>query len=297
MVRIKRLEIKGFRAFGAQPQMLDFSGPMAVVWGPNSQGKTSLAEAIEFLLTGKTVRRELVASAKREFAEALRNAHLPLSEDVVVAAEIEDAQGQVHRIERRLIRDYTGRDPCQSELTIDGNLADDLTCIGIRLSQPPLEASVLMPHTLRYVVSADPQQRTEYFKAILEVSDLEEIRGAIVDAKNQLVEPISDVSPVYERCRSNPQFGHKLALLETESPSRKLVENLLSEALEQILSGHSQVPPGLDARVSLAKELLKRQREQTFPLDDLALRSEPSWRQGPMSGDPGSIPSGKDRSR
>ena len=107
MVRIKRLEIKGFRAFGAQPQMLDFSGPMAVVWGPNSQGKTSLAEAIEFLLTGKTVRRELVASAKREFAEALRNAHLPLSEDVVVAAEIEDAQGQVHRIERRLIRDYT----------------------------------------------------------------------------------------------------------------------------------------------------------------------------------------------
>ncbi|HHT85847.1 MAG TPA: AAA family ATPase [Firmicutes bacterium] len=281
MVRIKRLEIKGFRAFGAQPQMLDFSGPMAVVWGPNSQGKTSLAEAIEFLLTGKTVRRELVASAKREFAEALRNAHLPLSEDVVVAAEIEDAQGQVHRIERRLIRDYTGRDPCQSELTIDGNLADDLTCIGIRLSQPPLEASVLMPHTLRYVVSADPQQRTEYFKAILEVSDLEEIRGAIVDAKNQLVEPISDVSPVYERCRSNPQFGHKLALLETESPSRKLVENLLSEALEQILSGHSQVPPGLDARVSLAKELLKRQREQTFPLDDLALRSEPSWEARP----------------
>jgi len=68
MPQIKRLQIKGFRAFGSQPQVLEFRGPMAVVSGPNSQGKTSLAEAIEFLLTGKTVRRELLASAKREFA-------------------------------------------------------------------------------------------------------------------------------------------------------------------------------------------------------------------------------------
>ncbi len=89
MPRIKRLEIKGFRAFGSQAQVLEFRGPMAVVWGPNSQGKASVAEAIEFLLTGKTVRRELVASAKREFAEALRNAHLPESEEVRVSAEPE----------------------------------------------------------------------------------------------------------------------------------------------------------------------------------------------------------------
>jgi len=277
MVRVKRLEIKGFRAFGAQPQVLEFQGPMAVVWGANSQGKTSLAEAIEFLLTGKTVRRELVASAKREFAEALRNAHLPPAEKVIVAAEIEDAQGRVHRVERCLVRDYTGRDSCQSELIVDGNLADDLTSLGIRLSQPPLEAPVLMPHTLRYVVSADPQKRADYFKALLEVSDLEEIRNAITEAKSRLPEPTSDISSTYERCRSNPQFGRELALVESSSPSREVVENALSEALGRILSGDEQVPPELDAQLSAAKDLLSRQRARTFPIDDLAPGHEPSW--------------------
>jgi len=277
MAKIRRLEVKGFRAFGAQSRLLEFGGPMAVIWGPNSQGKTSLAEAIEFLLTGKTVRRELVASAKREFAEALRNAHLPQGEEVVVAAEIEDAQGHLHRIERRLVRDYTGRDPCQSELKVDGEPADDLTNLGIRLSQPPLEAPVLMPHTLRYVVSAEPQKRTEYFKALLEVSDLEEIRNAIADAKNRLREPTSDVSSIYERCRSNAQFSSELATLEEAPASRKTVEIALGKALERILAGDGEIADDLNARLSAAQERLRRQRAQAFPIDDLISHTEPSW--------------------
>jgi hypothetical protein len=278
MPRIKRLEIRGFRAFGAQPQVLEFRGPMAVIWGPNSQGKTSLAEAIEFLLTGKTVRREFVASAKREFAEALRNARLPDNEQVIVIADIEDAQGGLHRVERRLLRDYTGRDPCQSELTIDDAPAANLTAIGIQLSQPPLEAPVLMPHTLRYVVSAEPQQRTEYFKALLEVSDLEEIRDAISEAKSQLVEPTSAAGTLYHRCRANAQFGEALSSLETASPSPEAVEAALSQALERALSvAGKAAPEGLDARLSELKTLLEQQRSATFPVRELEARSEPSW--------------------
>src|SRR6266545_6263036 len=64
--RINKIEIQGFRAFGAKPQTLVFSSPIAAVWGANSQGKTSLAEAFEFLLTGATVRRELLASVVRD---------------------------------------------------------------------------------------------------------------------------------------------------------------------------------------------------------------------------------------
>ena len=281
MARIKHLKVKGFRAYGAQAVSLEFAGPIAVIWAPNSQGKTSLAEAIEFLLTGKTVRRELIASAKREFAEALRHAHLPQSEEVIVEARIEDVQGNVHHVERRLVRDYTGRDPCQSKLTVDGTPAADLTSIGIRLSQPPLEAPVLMPHTLRYVLSAEPQQRTDYFKALLEVSDLEEIRDAIADAKNRLSEPTSNIASTYERCRSNPQFGNELAPLETTPPSRDTIEAALAKALEQIIQGHGPVPEGLYPRLSAAKELLGQQRARTFPVDALAASKQPSWGQKP----------------
>jgi hypothetical protein len=250
---------------------------MAVVWGPNSQGKTSLAEAIEFLLTGKTVRRALVASAKREFAGALRNAHLPAAEDVSVSAEIEDAEGQVHRIRRRLLQDYTGRDPCESELTIDGNPAADLTGLGIRLSQAPLEAPVLMPHTLRYVVSAEPQQRTEYFKALLEVSDLEEVRTAIADAKSRLTLPSSPLEATYERCRANARFGEAVARIETGPVTLNDVTEFLSEAFGLVLVDAGPVPDGLEARLSAARALLEEHRARTFPVGALELRSEPSW--------------------
>ena len=276
MPKIRSLEIKGFRAYGVQAQSLQFDGPMAIILAPNSQGKTSLAEAIEFLLTGKTVRREMLASAKREFAEALRNAYFPEAEEVFVAAQIEDVRGKIHRVERRLVRDYTGRDPCQSELKVDGILADDLTTIGIRRSQPPLEAPVLMSHTLRYVVSADPQERTEYFKALLEVSDLEAIRDAIDQAKRRLPEPSSEVMDLYERCQSQSGVGTELASLETDRPSRKAVEEALSKALEQILADYGDVLDGFDARLVAAKDLLGRQRARTFPIDDLQPRGKPS---------------------
>ena len=62
----------------ADVQTLEFPSPaLAAVWGPNSQGKTSLAEAVEFLLTGQIVRRALMASDQDDFADALCNVHLP----------------------------------------------------------------------------------------------------------------------------------------------------------------------------------------------------------------------------
>ena len=50
MPKIKWIEINGFRSFGDGPQRLEFASPVAVAWGPNSQGKTSIAEAFEFQL-------------------------------------------------------------------------------------------------------------------------------------------------------------------------------------------------------------------------------------------------------
>src|SRR5688572_17389326 len=94
MPTLKRITIQGFRCFGAQPQTLSFASNVAAVWGPNSNGKTSLCEAIEFLLTGCTIRREMLASAQDEFAGALRNAHVSETADVFVEAEFEAPTGR-----------------------------------------------------------------------------------------------------------------------------------------------------------------------------------------------------------
>ncbi len=143
--RIKSLSVKGFRAFGATEQTLNLPTDLSVVWGPNSLGKTSLAEAFEFLLTGRIIRRELMASTQDEFADALRNAHLTVGEEVYVTASIIAADGTPHTIRRVLTDDYTKRQDCKSRLEIDGETATevDLSRLGITLSQTPWQAPVL----------------------------------------------------------------------------------------------------------------------------------------------------------
>ena len=71
--RINKIEIQGFRAFGKNCQTLAFGAPIAAVWAPNSQGKTSLAEAFEFLLTGQIVRRQLMLCAKHQIGTSAGN--------------------------------------------------------------------------------------------------------------------------------------------------------------------------------------------------------------------------------
>jgi DNA repair exonuclease SbcCD ATPase subunit len=100
--RISKLEIQGFRSFGRDAQALELPSLLAAVWGPNSQGKTSLAEAIEFLLTGQIVRRALMGSGQDEFADALRNAHLPAGTPCFVQATVVDGHGSPHTIKRTL---------------------------------------------------------------------------------------------------------------------------------------------------------------------------------------------------
>ena len=95
--------MQGFRAFGKNPQKLDFTSSLAVVWAPNSQGKTSLAEAFEFLLTGTTVRCDLLASSQDEFANSLRNAPVPKSHPVYVQAQIAGGAGEFQRVVRLVV--------------------------------------------------------------------------------------------------------------------------------------------------------------------------------------------------
>ena len=79
--KLGSLTIKGFRSFGRGEQNLSIPADIAAIWAPNSKGKTSLAEAAEFVLTGRIARRTLMSSTQDEFADALRNAHLaPLDE-------------------------------------------------------------------------------------------------------------------------------------------------------------------------------------------------------------------------
>src|SRR5260370_5669618 len=230
--RISRVEIEGFRSFGAKLQTLALSPTITAVWGPNSKGKTSLAEACEFLLTGAIVRRELLASAKDEFADSLRNAHIPAATQVLIRAEIVGADSAAHTIVRTLTADYGKRQDCQSTLTIDGKPASEqnLTVLGIALSQPPLRAPVLAQHTLGYLLSARPQDRAAYFKALLEVIDLDAFRIAVARLDNELQTPVLPPLAQLAAAAGIAEAGPALAPLRAKVPTIAQIEQASATA-------------------------------------------------------------------
>ena len=227
MTKIKRIEICGFRSF-REPQALVFESNLSIVWAVNSQGKTSVAEAMEFLFTGRTTRRELLGGAKSEFERCLRNVHLDESDPVWVSADIARDDGTVAKVVRALVTDYTAERECVSKLTIDGTAAADLTSLGFVLSDPPTSAPVLLQHNLRFALSSRPQDRTDYFKAILEIGDLDPLRDLLAERLQSFERPTADVVVALRKAAAAPSVGDELGKLENGPLGTSAIESALA---------------------------------------------------------------------
>ena len=278
--KINKIEIQGFRAFGRKGQTLAFGSLLAAVWAPNSQGKTSLAEAFEFLLTGQIVRRQLTASTQDEFADALRNAHMPVDMPAYVEAEITSVDGKPHKVRRALISDYTKRQDCQSTLRIDGKDAkeSDLAALGIVLSQPPLAAPVLAQHTLGYLFSARPQDRATYFKKIFEVTDLEELRGAAAALDAKFKPDDNDRHWIQLAAAAIKEAGPFLAPFKTAVPATADLATAIKGANIAILTAAGAAMPKTPAeRLAALEALLLERRTKTFPVDGFDRKPLADW--------------------
>lgn len=282
--RLRSVVVKGFRSYGAAEQTLNLPGNIAVVWGPNSKGKTGLAEAFEFLLTGRISRRELMASSQDEFTDALRNAHLAPNEDVYVAARITAPDGTSHEIRRVLTGDYAKKQDCASRLEIDGAAAveDDLTRFGIILSQPPLQAPVLAQHTLSYIFSVRPQDRTTYFKTLLEVTDLDVLRNDIAAMVDEL-KPLDD--PLLTKFDTSTTISSLKPALTTIARSipdiTKLTAGIAAAAGSLIKTANEKVPDTLQERLASIDRILADRRSKAFPVRGFERKDPVGWNPPP----------------
>ncbi len=283
--RLRSLTVKGFRAYGAAEQTLNLPADIAVVWGPNSKGKTSLAEAIEFLLTGRIARRELMASSQDEFADALRNAHLPPEQQVYVAATVIGLDGASHQVKRVLTADYAKKQDCKSSLEIDSKPGSeaDLATLGVSLSQPPLAAPVLAQHTLSYIFSVRPQDRATYFKALLEVTDLDDLRNDIASLSGELAPPVDPLLTKLDSLLSVADLKPVLSALGSTIPDLPaLTARLDAGAHALIAAAGAQVPATPEERLVAVARLLEKRRSKTFPLGAFKYVPLAGW-SGPLS--------------
>ncbi len=285
-VRLVSLEIRGFRAFGTEPRMLDLDGGLVVIHAGNSQGKTSLAEAIEFLISGRSSRRELLGGAKAEYNDSLRNAHLADSDtDVYVEAVIRDAQGKTHKVRRELVSDFGQGTECESRLVIDGAEADDLAGVGLGLADPPVRAPVLLQHILRHVLSTEPKQRVGYFKALLSLTDLESLRERVRTARGRVEaeQPGAALQRVNALTATPAAAAGAAITALTKKPltadaARAAVDKSLLAAGGAILADAAGVEPVFETVADLVAalgEALDAQRERAFPLSAFAVTELP----------------------
>ena len=278
--RLRSLTVKGFRAYGASEQTLNLPADIAVVWGPNSKGKTSLAEAIEFLLTGRIARRELMASSQAEFAGALRNAHLPPGQQVYVAATIIGPDGASHQVKRVLTADYAKRQDCKSSLEIDskpGSEADFAT-LGVSLSQPPLAAPVLAQHTLSYIFSVRPQDRSTYFKALLEVTDLDDLRNDIAGLSGELAPTVDPLLTKFDALLGVAALKPVLFVLGSTIPDLPALTAKLDAGAQALIAvAGAQVPATPAERFVAVARLLEEHRSKTFPIGAFKYTPLAAW--------------------
>ncbi|WP_308170646.1 AAA family ATPase [[Mycobacterium] fortunisiensis] len=289
------LEIRGFRAFGTEARVMQLDTPLVVVHAGNSQGKTSLAEGFEFLLSGRSSRRDLLGGAKAEYNDSLRNAHLPATDtDVYVEAVLRGPDGQTHKIRRELLCDFGQGTECESRLLLDGVEVTDLEEIGLTLADPPVRAPVLLQHTLRHVLSTEPKQRVGYFKALLSLTDLDQFRERVRAARGRvdseqpgaslrLVDALSGTPAAAAGSTITALIKKPL----TVDAARTAIERALLSAGAAVLadpagSGNTPTFETVDALDIAIKAALEAQHEQSFPLSAFAVV--------PLSGDTPSTP-------
>ena len=98
-MRLQSISGSFFRGFGkSTPITVD--SDLIIIFGPNGSGKTSIAEAIEWLFFGTTRRRIRSEVDEVEYRQCFKNVKCPNDSNPNVEAEVQLDDGSIHKIKR-----------------------------------------------------------------------------------------------------------------------------------------------------------------------------------------------------
>jgi len=174
-MKIRNLTIKGFRGFNEEIE-IPFTSGLNLVYAPNGWGKSSLSEAIEWAIFGNT-QRTIDAKSKIEFDGSYRNVHSEPSDTTCVGIDCKkDDQGIT------LIREM---DSTEEDIL-------NITPSSYSLPETWLVRPIIYQHALQRFIHTEPRKRWDEFANILGLGELEELRGILVNVKNNKEEAIPE---------------------------------------------------------------------------------------------------------
>lgn len=171
-MRLLELTVRNFRGFGPAVDPIDLDADLVLLYGPNGHGKTSLAEAVEWLFYGTTKRRLRGEDySKAEYANTFANVHGGTPTEVTLRARLGSRDVRLSRV----------LGPKETSATfVDGGPAEFST-LGIRA----LDAfyPVVAQHGLQTFVHAKPKDRRDAICAALGLEELTGLKAALDSAR------------------------------------------------------------------------------------------------------------------
>ncbi len=193
-IRLISIQLHFFRGFRDTPHPIRLDGDLTVIDGRNTSGKTSLAEALEWLFTGCLSRREsMELGSPHELENCVSNQFCPDDDYTWVSGTFVSPTPrgtELFTLRRVLKEDYgtTIGSRCTSVLFLnDKELTthEEIEVLDkLFASEPPL----LMQHTLRLFVESNPKKRRQYFERLLHLDELTNLISKAVIGDTQLSE-------------------------------------------------------------------------------------------------------------
>ena len=265
-----------FRGFRNISNPIDLTGRLVVIEGRNSTGKTSFAEAFEWLLNGQLVRRFYsdMGDAK-ELEGCISNQLRPEDEQTWVEAQILTTSGETIKIKRLLIQDY-GKEKsslAESEFCVNDkvlNRQEEETFLDELFAGIP---PVLMQHSLRTFVLSTPRQRRDYFERLLRLDEIADLIEKTVVGDATIIEFLSPSGSVawkaWEDLKDLVPQEHRKSLKHVEQLSRESITQGTETVLRNLargLLGITDTTLNFD-ETKRAVELIQQQvRATSFPL-------------------------------
>lgn len=222
-MRLKRLSVAGFRGFNSA-RTIEFDHRLTVISAPNSHGKTSITEALEFLIYGQTSKVEH-ADSKDEYKDSYRNRHFPADEAPYVEALCHDESG----VEQLLRVELHGR---ELRRLVNGEPVTEWP-----FSRQLLSAArpFVVQHALKSLLLAPPTARFQGFAQLLGLRDVDAVQQAVV---NLCTKPDAHLSPEAKRLLGD--LDVMAARLKSNKPTESVAREL-SKGVDAVAEAFSKL--------------------------------------------------------
>ena len=168
-MRLKQLTVAGFRGFNSV-RTIEFHDKLTLISAPNSHGKTSITEALEFLLYGQTSKVES-ADSKDEYKDSYENRHYTSTNGAFVEARFADV-GSADLV-LRLETDAKG-----IRRFVDGQLVSSWPFAeALSSSARPF----VVQHALKSLLLAAPAERFQGFARLLGLREVDALQQVLVN--------------------------------------------------------------------------------------------------------------------